>query len=80
MARRYSDWARQQADLADRAFNPKVRHDHLALADYYLRLAKEELAAANRLELKATLVRGPVATTGPAADGESDQADPADAA
>jgi hypothetical protein len=48
----------------------------LALADYYLRLAKEELAAANLLELKAASVRGPSATAGAAADGESDQVDP----
>jgi len=53
MARRYSDWARQQADLADRSLNPKVRQDHLALADFYLQLANEEVAAANSLDLKA---------------------------
>ena len=50
MAQRYSDWARQQADRANRTLNPKARNDRLALAEYYLQLAEVELATAKRLE------------------------------
>jgi hypothetical protein len=45
MARRYYDWARNQFDLAERSPNPKVRADRLALAEYYLKLADQEVAA-----------------------------------
>jgi hypothetical protein len=48
MAQRYSDWARQQVDRANRTLNPKARNDRLALAEYYLQLAELELAAAKR--------------------------------
>jgi hypothetical protein len=51
MAQRYSDWAREQVDRAGRTLNPKARNDRLALAEYYSRLAEQELAAAKRLEL-----------------------------
>jgi hypothetical protein len=50
MAQRYSDWARQQVDRANRTLNPKARNDRLALAEYYLQLAEQELVAAKRLE------------------------------
>jgi len=47
MAQRYFGWARSQGDLADKALSPKVREDHLALAEYYLKLGDDEVAAAN---------------------------------
>lgn len=50
MAQRYSEWARQQVDRANRTLNPKARTDRLALAEYYLQLMEAELAAAKRLE------------------------------
>ena len=50
LAQRYSDWARMQVHLAHQALNPKVRLDHLALAEFYLQRAEGELAAAKRLE------------------------------
>jgi hypothetical protein len=49
MAQRYSEWARQQVDRADRTLNPKARNDRLALAEYYRRLADAELVAEKRL-------------------------------
>jgi hypothetical protein len=49
-AQRYSDWAQQQVDRADRTLNPKAQLDRLALAEYYLGLAEKELAAAKGLE------------------------------
>jgi hypothetical protein len=49
MAQRYSDWAREQVDRADRTLNPKARNDRLALAEYYSQLAELELAAAKGL-------------------------------
>jgi hypothetical protein len=50
MAQSYFDWARQQVDRANRTLNAKARNDRLALAEYYLQLAKEALAAAKRSE------------------------------
>jgi hypothetical protein len=50
MAQRYSDWAQQQLDRANRTLNPKARNDRLALAEYYLQLAEQERAAVKRLE------------------------------
>jgi hypothetical protein len=50
MAQRYSDWAQQQVDRANRTLNPKARSDRLALAEYYLQLAEQERAATKRLE------------------------------
>jgi hypothetical protein len=50
MAQRYSDWAQQQIDRSNRTLNPKARNDRLALAEYYLQLAEQELVAAKRLE------------------------------
>ena len=47
MARRYSGWARSQLDLAEKSPSRKLREDHQALAAYYLKLAEEEVAAAN---------------------------------
>ena len=46
MAQRYSNWAREQVDRADRRLNPKARNDRLALAEYYSQLAEQELVAA----------------------------------
>jgi hypothetical protein len=51
MAQRYSGWARQQIDRANRTLNSKARNDRLALAEYYLQLAEQERAAAKRLEV-----------------------------
>ena len=45
MAQRYFGWARSQLDLADKAHSAKVREDHVALAEYYLKLADDEVAA-----------------------------------
>ena len=59
MAQRYSDWAREQVDRANRTLNPKARNDRLALAEYYSQLAEQELAAAKRLE---PAVKPPAAT------------------
>jgi|EndMetStandDraft_8_1072994.scaffolds.fasta_scaffold1738792_1 hypothetical protein len=50
MAQRYSEWARQQVDRANRTLNAKARNDRLALAEYYLQLAERELAAGVRGE------------------------------
>ena len=50
MSQQYSDWARMQVHLAHESLNPKVRLDHLALAEFYLQLAEGELAASKRLE------------------------------
>ena len=50
MAQRYSEWARQLVERANRTLNPKARNDRLALAEYYLQLAEVELAAAKRLQ------------------------------
>jgi hypothetical protein len=51
MARRYFDWARNQFHLAEKSLSPKLREDHLALAEYYLKLAEDEVAAAQRVEM-----------------------------
>jgi hypothetical protein len=56
MAERYSDWARMQVHLAHQALNPKVRLDHLALAEFYLKLAEGELAAVKRLEAQSAFI------------------------
>ncbi len=49
MAQRYSEWAQQQIERAERRPNRKARNDRLALAEYYWRLAEQEMAAAERL-------------------------------
>jgi hypothetical protein len=49
MVQRYSEWARQQIERANRTFNPKARSDRLALAEYYSQLAERERIAAKRL-------------------------------
>jgi hypothetical protein len=49
MAQRYSDWAQQQVDRANRTLNPKARNHRLALAEYYLHLAAGELAASRSI-------------------------------
>jgi hypothetical protein len=53
IAQRYSYWAWQQIELAGQSPNPKVRHDRLALSEYYFMLAKAELTAVERLEMSA---------------------------
>jgi hypothetical protein len=66
MAQRYSDWAREQVDRANRTLNPKARNDRLALAEYYSQLAEQELAAAKRLEpVVGPPAAGPSAATPP---------------
>jgi hypothetical protein len=48
LARRYFSWCERQIQLAEQTNNPKVRGDHLALANYYLKLAEGELTATQR--------------------------------
>jgi hypothetical protein len=46
LAQRYSDWAREQINLAEKADSRKYKTGHILLAERYLLLAQEELIAA----------------------------------
>jgi hypothetical protein len=49
LAHRYSDWAREQINLAEKADSPKYKTGHILLAERYLLLAQQELVAAQAM-------------------------------
>jgi hypothetical protein len=46
LAQRYSDWAVEQISLAEKAGAQNYKAGHILLAERYLRLAEQELIAA----------------------------------